>query len=129
MGTSFPTKSDNSLEQIQSTCISASAAMLNLWLQLEDQKMTSGQGGLVPVEVVLNTIQKSAALTGNALNCISEAHRDFILSRISKRQRGLGKVIKSVCRATKHDGSVLFGPSVHRALTECANTQESVSSG
>ena len=96
--------------------------MLNLWLQLEEQKLAPGQGSLVPVEVVLDTIQKSLVLIRNASNYISEARRDLIISRISQKQKGLAKILKSVCRETKSEGSALFGSSVHKALTERADT-------
>ena len=84
--------------------------------------MSAGSRGLVPVEVVLDTIQRSLVLIGNASNYISEARRDLIVSKISQKQKGLGKMLRSVCQSARSEGSDLFGPGVHKALTERADT-------
>jgi len=68
MGQSFPGKMDTQLKRVQSAILAAAAPMLNLWAQLEEQNLTSRQGGLVPVEVVLETFQKPLVLLGNSSN-------------------------------------------------------------
>lgn len=122
VGASFPTRTESSLKRIPSSCIWSAASMLNLWIQLEEQGLDSNQGGLVPVEVILDTIQRSLVLIGNASNYISEARRDLVVGRISQKQKGLGKILKNICHRTKPEGSALFGSSVHKALTVRADT-------
>ena len=72
MGSDFPSKPDDHYKRIQTAVILAGAPMLNLWAQLEEQQLTSGQGGLIQVEVVLETIQKSLVLLGNASLCLRD---------------------------------------------------------
>jgi hypothetical protein len=44
MGSDFPSKLDDHYKRIQTAIISAGAPVLNLWAQLEEQQLTSGQG-------------------------------------------------------------------------------------
>ena len=69
MGGSFPSKPGMQLKRLQSTV--NAAPILNLWSELEEQELTTVQGGLVPVEVVLECFQKTLVLLGDASNYMS----------------------------------------------------------
>ena len=82
MGGAFPTKTDTQLKLLQSTVIASAAPILNLWAALEEQEVTTAQGGLIPVKVVLECFQKTLVLLGNAFNYMSLNHRDIIIRKI-----------------------------------------------
>ena len=58
-------------------------------------------------------IQKSLVLLGNASNYVSETRQDLIMGKLSKKNRSLGRVLKSACKNNKRKGALLFGPAVH----------------
>ena len=122
MGSDFPPSSEEHYKRIQTAVISARAPMLNLWAHLEEQQLTVGQGGLIQTEVVLEMIQKSLVLLGNASNYISETRRDLIIGKLSKKKRSLGRVLKSACKKNKPEGAMLFGPAVYKAISERVDT-------
>ena len=96
--------------------------MLNLWAHLEEHQLMVGQGGRIQMEVVLEMIQKSLVLLGNASNYISEIRQDLIIGKISKKKRNLGRVLKSACKQNKPEGELLFGPAVYKAISERVDT-------
>ena len=122
MGSDFPSSSEEHYKRIQTAVISARAPMLNLWAHLEEQQLTVGQGGLIQTEVVLEMIQKSLVLLGNASNYVSETRRDLIIGKLSKKRRSLGRVLKSACKKNKPEGAMLFGPAVYKAISERVDT-------
>ena len=122
MGGDYPSITDAHYKRIQTAIISAGAPMLNLWAHLEEQQLTSSQGGLIQVEVMLEAIQKSLVLLGNASNYVSESRRDLIIGKLSRKKKSLSKVLKSACKKNKAEGSLLFGPAVHKAISYRADT-------
>ena len=122
MGNDFPSSSEEHYKRIQTAVISAGAPMLNLLAHLEEQQLTVGQGGLIQTEVVLEMIQKSLVLLGNASNYVSEIRRDLIIGKLSKKKRSLGRVLKSTCKKNKPEGALLFGPAVYKAISERVDT-------
>lgn len=128
MGGAFPSKPDIQLKRLQSTVNAASAPILNLWAELEEQELTtSAQGGLIPVEVVLECFQKTLVLLGNASNYVSQNRRDLIIRKISQKNKGLGKLLNSVCKDSRPEGPLLFGPAVQKAITARAETMAALS--
>ena len=127
MGGSFPSKPDMQLKRLQSTVNAAAAPILNLWAELEEQELTTAQGGLVPVEVVLECFQKTLVLLGNASNYMSLNCRDAIIRKISQKSKGLGRLLNSACKESKPEDSLLFGPAVQKTITERAETMAALS--
>ena len=127
MGGAFPTKPDTQLKHLQSTVIAVAAPILNLWAELEEQEVTTAQGGLIPVKVVLECFQKMLVLLGNASNYMSLNHRDIIIRKIIQKSKGLGRLMNSVCKESKLEGTQLFGTAVHKAITERAETMSALS--
>ena len=66
-------------------------------------------------------------LLGNASNYISQNRRDLIIRKISQKNKGLGKLLNSVCKDSRPEGSLLFGPAVQKAITERAETMAALS--
>ena len=122
MGNDFPSSLEEHYKYIQTEVISAEAPMLNLWAHLEEQQLTVGQGGLIHMEVVLEMVQKTLVLLGNASNYVSEIRRDLIIGKLSKKKRSLGRVLKSACIKNKPEGALLFGPVAYKAISERVDT-------
>ena len=61
MGKSFPTKVNKQYKRMQTAIIAAATPALCLWKELEEQGFTSGQGGLIPVDTVLDTLKIDSA--------------------------------------------------------------------
>ena len=127
MGGAFPTKPNTQLKRLQSTVIAAVTPILNLWAKLEEQELSTAQGGLIPVEVVLECFQKTLVLLGNASNYMSLNRRDIIIRKISQKSKGLGWLMNSVCKESKPEGTQLFGTAVQKAITERAETMSALS--
>ena len=96
------------------------APALNLWRDLDEQGISASQGGLEPVDTVLDVLQRTVVLVGNASNYISQCRRDNVITNMKFRPKGLASVMKSVCKKHKPEGDLLFGSEVHKALTERA---------
>lgn len=126
LGKDFPSKLDNQLKRIQSAILAAAAPPLNLWKELHDQGLCGSSDGLVPVNTVLEMIQKSLVLTGNASNYTSLVRRDLIISKMDSKNKNLSKVMKSICKRHQPDDTLLFGSEVHKALNERAETASSL---
>ena len=86
------------------------------------QQLTSGQGGRVPVDVVLEVIQRSLVLVGNASNYTSQIRRDIIIRKLEDRNRRLATTLHSICKSRQPDRDLLFGSMVHKALSDRAET-------
>ena len=126
LGRDFPAKHDNQLKRAQSAILAAAAPPLNLWRELHDQGLDRSPDSLIPVGTVLESIQKSLVLTGNASNYVSLIRRDLIISKMDSKNRNLAKVMKSICTENQPDDTLLFGTRVHKALNERAETATSL---
>ena len=122
MGKDFPSKIDSQYRRMQTAVLASAAPAINLWVNLDQQQLTSGQGGLVPVDVVLEVIQRSLVLVGNASNYISQMRRDIIIRKLEDRNRGLARTLRSICKSRQPDGDLVFGSAVHKALSDRAET-------
>jgi hypothetical protein len=61
-------------------------------------------------------------LLGNASNYVSETRRNLIISKLNRKKKGLSRVLKSACKKNKPEGAQLFGPAVHKAISDRADT-------
>ena len=121
LGKDFPHNSDKQLRRIQATILATSAPLTHLWSELVDQKLTAGSNGLVPVEVVLETIQCSLVLIGNASHYVSQARRAGIIDKLDEKARGLRPTLGRLCKEDLgNTGKYLFGPQFRKALTDKA---------
>ena len=121
-GKDFPKVVDNKYKRIQPAVLASAAPCLNLWKNLSEQGMTNYQNSLVPVETVMDMIQRSVVLVGNASNYISQVRRDHTIFHMGRNNSGLAQTLKSVCKKHAPKDDLLFGPTVHKALTERAET-------
>ena len=119
MGKDFPSKIDSQYRRRQMAVLASAALAINLWVNL-DQQLTSGQGGLVPVDVVLEAIQRSLVLVGNVSNYILQMRRDVIIRKLEDRNRGLARTLRRICKSRQPDGDLLFGSAVHKTLSDRA---------
>ena len=117
MNRDFPKKTDDRYKRMQSAVNASVAPALNLWRDLDEQGFTAGQSGLVPVDTVLDVLQRTVVLVGNASNYISQCRRDNVIAKMEFRNKGLASVMKSVCKQHKPEGDLLFGSAVHKALS------------
>lgn len=123
LGNDFPNKSDKRLRRIQATTIAAAGPLTTLWSNLVEQDMEKGSGTLVPVEDVLDTVQRTLSLLGNSVNYISQARRDLIISQLEFKKKGLGKVMRKACKPDLgNTGSELFGEKFRKTLKSKADS-------
>ena len=69
------------MKQIQTALLNATGPLCGLWSQIHDQGLDK-EGGLIQVPVVLETIQRTLVLLGNANHLLSEERRLGILKSI-----------------------------------------------
>jgi hypothetical protein len=123
VGNDFPNKSDKRLRRIQATTIAAAGPLTTLWSNLIEQDMGKGSGTLVPVEDVLDTVQRTLSCLGNSVNYISQARRDLIISQLEFKKKGLGKVMRKACKPDLgNTGSELFGEKFRKTLKSKADS-------
>ena len=67
--------------------IAAAAPSLNLWKNLSEQGLVNEHGGLVPVGSVMDLIQRSPVLIGNAINYIPGEEGQHHFPYAKKQQR------------------------------------------
>ena len=79
----------------------------------------------MPVDTVLDTLQRSIVLIGNASNYVSQVRRDVIIRKLESHNKGLASVLKSICKKHQPEEDLLFGSQVHKALNERAQTLDS----
>ena len=96
--------------------------LLNLWQDLDEQGISASQGGLVPVDTVLDVLQRTVVLVGNASNYNSQCRHDNVITKLEFRNKGLVSIMKSICKKHKPESDLLFGSAVHKALIERAKT-------
>ena len=122
MDRDFPKKTDDRYKRMQLAVNASVAPALNLWQELEEHGISASHGGLVPVDTVLDVIQRTVVSVGNASDYISQCRRDNVITKMEFRSKGLLSVMKSVCKKHKPEGDLLFGSAVHKALTKRAET-------
>ena len=123
LGKDFPSKSDKRLRRIQATTIAVAGPLTTLWANLLEQDMGQGSGTLLPVDDVIDTIQRSLSLLGNSINYISQARRDLIISQLEYKKKGLGKVMRKVCQSDLgNNGKELFGEKFRKTLKSKADS-------
>lgn len=121
-GKSFPKKLEDIYKCVQSSINAAAVPALSLWKDFDEQGFTSGQGSLMPVDSVLEMIQKTLVLKGNSSNYISQCRRDNIIFKMKKQNPNLGSAIASICQDHQTDEKRLFGGEAHKALNERAES-------
>lgn len=123
LGKDFPSKSDKRLRRIQATTIAVAGPLTTLWANLVEQDMGQGSGTLIPVDDVIDTIQRSLSLLGNSVNYISQARRELIISQLEYKKKGLGKVMRKVCQSDlENTGKELFGEKFRKTLKSKADS-------
>ena len=123
LGKDFPSKSDKRLRRIQATTIAVAGPLTTLWANLVEQDMGKGSGTLIPVDDVIDTIQRSLSLLGNSVNYISQARRDLIISQLEYKKKGLGKVMRKVCQSDLgNTDKELFGEKFRKTLKSKADS-------
>ena len=78
MGNDFPKKQDEQLSKIQASVIASCSPLANLWSELDAREMKGVKSELIPVDVVLRSIQATLTLIGNATNYISTQRENII---------------------------------------------------
>ena len=82
---------DAQLARVQGSVLYVSNPLTNLWADLIDKGLTQNPEGVVSVAVVMETIQRSLVLLGNANNLISETRREVALEAIHPSLKKYGK--------------------------------------
>ena len=122
LGRSFPQKQDDRLRRIQATIVTSVSPLTKLWGELLEQNLTPSSGGLVPVDIILDTLQKSVAMIGNATNYVSQIKREVIISQIEIKKKGLVQILRKACKADLGEAEKeLFGPTFRKTLKEKAD--------
>ena len=88
LGNDFPTKSNKRFRRIQATTIAVAGPLTTLWANILEQDMDRGSGVVIPVDDVIDAIQRSLSLLGNSVNYISQARRDLIISQLEYKKKG-----------------------------------------
>ena len=113
----FPKSRDSELGTIQSALISATGPLTCLWAELLDNNLLEDPDSLINVQDVLNVIQRTLVLLGNATELVSQTRRCNILQCVDKSLVKYGKD-----SASKNQES-LFGPDF---CSQLKNQVESV---
>ena len=79
----------------------------------------------MPADTVLDTIQRSMVLIGNASNYVSQVRRDNIIRKLESHNKGQTSAFKSIRKKLQPEEGLLFGSQVHKALNERAQTLDS----
>ena len=82
---------DAQLEKLQGSVLYVANPLTNLWTDLIDRGLTQDPEGSVSVGRVMDTIQRSLVLLGNANNLISETRREVALEAIHPSLKRYGK--------------------------------------
>ena len=116
-------KSNKRLRRIQATTIAVAGPLTTLWANLLDQEMDRNSGTLVPVDDIIDTIQRTLSLLGNSVHYISQARRDLVISQLEYKKKGLGKVMRKVCQSDLgNTGTELFGEKFRKSLKSKADS-------
>ena len=103
---------DAHLARIQGAVLHAANPLTSLWSDLENQGLTQDSKAAIYVSDILDTIQRSLVLLGNANNLISETRRETALESIhpSLKKYGRGDFSKA--------GNDLFGQDFKDGLVK-----------
>ena len=82
---------DAQLAKIQGTMLYATNPLTNLWAELIDQGLTQDSQAAMFVSDVLEIIQRTLVLLGNASNLISETRREVALESVHPSLKKYGK--------------------------------------
>ena len=110
---------DQRLSKIQSSVLSSSGPLIQLWSELSHQGFTGEPEELIPVQSVLEVCQQTLALVENASCYINEVRRGIIIDRVKYKRPRLATFLQDIC---KEDLGELFGPTVKRRISERAQT-------
>ena len=105
----------------QGSLLYAANPLTNLWAELTEQGMADDPEELVPVPEVLDIIQRSLVLIGNANNLVSETRREIALDAIHS---SLKKYAKG---DFKDAGSDLFGEKFKDELVKKVEADSALS--
>ena len=123
LGKDFPAKSDRRLRRIQATTIAVAGPLTTLWANMLEQGMDRSSGAVIPVDGVIDTIQRALSLLGNSVNYISQARRDLIISQLEFKKKDLGKVMRKACQADLgNTEKELFGEKFRKILKSKADS-------
>lgn len=82
---------DSQLAKIQGAMLYAASPLTNLWSDLIEQGLSSDPEAAIHVSDILDTIQRSLVLLGNANSLISETRREIALESIHPSLKKYGK--------------------------------------
>ena len=82
---------DSQLAKIQGTMLYAASPLTNLWADLIEQGLSNDPEAAIHVSDILDTIQRSLVLIGNANSLISETRREIALESIHPSLKKYGK--------------------------------------
>ena len=103
---------DAVLARIQGSLLYAANPLANLWANLVEQRLDSDSQAVVPVGEVLDTIQRSLVLLGNANTLMSERRREIALEAVHPSLKKYAKGDFSQA------GADLFGDKFKEGLVE-----------
>ena len=118
-------RSDEQLAKFQAAVLAACAPLANLWSHMDDQGLRGRPGETIPTEEVLRVAKDTLALLGNANRYISQVRRAQFISSVNAQCPAVAKFLRNITReGTCGKGSELFGPDVHKLVTDRADTIE-----
>ena len=82
---------DAALTRIQGSLLYAANPLANLWAILIDQGLDGDQQAVIPVSEMLDVIQRSLVLLGNANSLLSERRREIALDAVHPSLRKYAK--------------------------------------
>ena len=82
---------DSQLAKIQGAMLYAASPLTNLWADLIEQGLSNDAEAAIHVSDILDTIQRSLVLLGNANSLISETRREIALESIHPSLKKYGK--------------------------------------
>ena len=103
---------DAALTKIQGSLLYAANPLTNLWSNLIQQELVGDQQAVIPVGVVLDSIQRTLVLLGNANNLVSERRREVALEAVHPSLKKYAKGDYSQA------GSDLFGDKFKEELVQ-----------
>ena len=116
----LPKGEDGDLAQIQVTTLSVCGPMTCLWAELIDSGLLSDLEATVNVHDVLNIIQRSLVLLGNANKMVSQLRRSKVLQRVDRSVEKYGQ------ESRPDSGEFLFGADFTKDLKGQVETDTSL---
>lgn len=112
---------DAQLSRIQASVLYVANPLTNLWAELLGQDLVGDPQAVIPVADILEFIQRTLVLLGNANNQISEARRENALECVHPSLRKYGK-----CEFKDAEGD-LFGDSFKEVLVKKVEADSALS--